>query len=168
MPIRLPRLRPLANKLRWRRPRPGDKWHLNEVFMQIQGELHNLWRPVDQDGVALDILVQSRRDAVAAKRFFKRWLKALQYVPRVLVTDKLRNVSTTLRQFFAYFRLTVGPRLHPRAFSSATPSDDGGDLSLRTGDRLQGLAIGDVSPKRSAMMYPASHFQPGLDHDRLS
>ena len=61
----------------------GDKWHLDEVFIRIQGEQHYLWRAVDQDGVVLDILVQSRRDAGAAKRFFKRLLKGLQYVPRV-------------------------------------------------------------------------------------
>ena len=49
---------------------PGDKWHLDEVFVGIHGELHYLWRAMDQDGVVLDILVQSRRDAKAAKRFF--------------------------------------------------------------------------------------------------
>jgi putative transposase len=51
--------------LRRRRPRPGDKWHLDEVFIRIQGELHDLWRAVDQHGIVLDILVQSRRDAGA-------------------------------------------------------------------------------------------------------
>jgi putative transposase len=78
-----------ADKLRRRRPRPGDKWHLDEVFVRIRGVLHYLWRAVDQDGVVLDVLVQSRRDAGAAKRFFKRLLKGLRYVPRVLVTAKL-------------------------------------------------------------------------------
>ena len=76
-----------ANRLRRRRPRPGDKWHLDEVFIQIQGEQHYLWRAVDQNGIVLDILVQSRRDAKAAKRFFRRLLKGLLYVPRVIVTD---------------------------------------------------------------------------------
>ena len=52
---------------------------------------HYLWRAVDQNGVVLDILVQARRDANAAKRFFRRLLKGLQYVPRVIVTDKLRS-----------------------------------------------------------------------------
>src|SRR6202161_708967 len=67
-----------ASKMRRQRPRPGDKWHLDEVFIRIQGELHYLWRAVDQNGVVLDILVQPRRDANAAKRFFKRLLKGLQ------------------------------------------------------------------------------------------
>ena len=69
--------RELAIKLCRRRPRPGDKWRLGEVFSRIQGELHYLWRAADQDGVVLDILVQGRRDARAAKRFFKRLLKGL-------------------------------------------------------------------------------------------
>ena len=57
--------------------------HLDEVFVRIQGVQHYLWRAVDQNGVVLDILVQARRDANAAKRFFRRLLKGLQYVPRV-------------------------------------------------------------------------------------
>jgi putative transposase len=59
-----------ANELRRRRPRPGDKWHLDEVFLTIHGEQHYLWRAVDQDGHVLDILVQSRRNKQAAKKFF--------------------------------------------------------------------------------------------------
>jgi putative transposase len=66
-----------ANSLRRRRPKPGDKWHLDEVFIRIQGELHYLWRAVDQDGIVLGILVQTRRNTGAAKRFFKRLLKGL-------------------------------------------------------------------------------------------
>ncbi len=82
-----------ANGLRRRSPRPGDKWHLDEVFLKINGRLHYLWRAVDQDGDVLDILVQSRRDKKAAKKFFRKLLKGLRYVPRVIVTDKLRSYS---------------------------------------------------------------------------
>ena len=56
-----------AAKLRRRRPKPGDTWHLDEVFIRIRGQLHYLWRAVDQHGVVLDILVQDRRNAAAAK-----------------------------------------------------------------------------------------------------
>ena len=83
--------RGFANALKRRRPRPGDKWHLDEVFIRIRGKLHYLWRAVDQHGTVLDILVQNRRNAKAARRFFKKLLKGLQYVPRVIVTDKLRS-----------------------------------------------------------------------------
>ncbi len=82
-----------ANDLRRRRPRPGDKWHLDEVFIKINGKDHYLWRAVDQDGNVLDILVQSRRNKKAAKRFFRKLLKGLQYVPCVLITDKLKSYS---------------------------------------------------------------------------
>ena len=54
-----------ANQLRRRGPRPGDKWHLDEVFVQINGAQRYLWRAVDQHGNVLDILVQSRRNAEA-------------------------------------------------------------------------------------------------------
>ncbi len=78
-----------AAKLRRRRPRPGDKWHLDEVFVRINGRLRHLWRAVDQNGTVLDILIQSRRNAKAATKFFRKLLKGLRYVPRVIVTDKL-------------------------------------------------------------------------------
>jgi putative transposase len=80
-----------ANQLRRRCPRPGDKWHLDEVFLSIHGERHYLWRAVDQDGHVLDILVQRHRDTRAAKRFFRKLLKGLTYVPWVIVTDKLAS-----------------------------------------------------------------------------
>ena len=56
-----------TNELRRRRPRPGDKWHLDEVFITINGETDYLWRAVDQDANVLDILVQRRRNQAAAR-----------------------------------------------------------------------------------------------------
>ena len=82
-----------ANALRHKSSRPGDRWHLDEVFLKINGRLHYLWRAVDQDDDVLDIMVQSRRDKKAAKKFFGKLLKGLRYVPRVIVTDKLRSYS---------------------------------------------------------------------------
>ena len=67
-----------ANGLRRRRARPGDKWHLDEVFIKIAGKTHYLWRAVDQHGNVLDILVTSRRDAKAATRFFRKLLTGLR------------------------------------------------------------------------------------------
>src|SRR5216683_4085601 len=82
-----------ANDLRRRSPRPGDRWHLDEVFLKINGRIHYLWRAVDQDGDVLDILVQSKRDKGAAKKFFRKLLKGLRYVPRAIITDKLKSYS---------------------------------------------------------------------------
>ena len=82
-----------ANELRRRQPRRGDKWHLDEMVITMNGKHHYLWRAVDQEGYTLDILVQSRRNTKAAKRFFRKLLKGLHYVPRVLITDKLKSYA---------------------------------------------------------------------------
>ena len=82
-----------ANGLRHKSHRPGDQWHLNEVFLKINGRFHYLWRAVDQDGDVLDILVQRSRDKKAAKKFFRKLLKGSRYVPRVIVTDKLKSYN---------------------------------------------------------------------------
>jgi len=87
-----------ANELRRRRPCCGDKWHMDEVMLTIRGKKQVLWRAVDQDGNVLDILVQSRRNTQAAKRFFRKLLKRLQYVPRVIITDKLRSYGAAKRE----------------------------------------------------------------------
>ena len=63
--------RDIANNLRRREPRRGDKWHLDEVVLTIAGKHHYLWRAVDRDGFVLDVLVQSRRDKKAAKRLLR-------------------------------------------------------------------------------------------------
>jgi putative transposase len=111
-----------AGRLRRRQPRPGDNWHPNEVFIRIQGVLHYLWRAVDQDGVVLNMLVQPRRDANAAKRFFKRLLQGLQYVPRVIVTDKLRSYGFAQRQLLPGVEHRQSRYLNNRAENSHRPT----------------------------------------------
>ena len=66
--------------------------------MKTKGEQHYLWRAVDQDGEVVDVLLQTRRDAAAAKRFFKRLLKSHGGEPRKIVTDKLRSYGVAHRQ----------------------------------------------------------------------
>jgi putative transposase len=110
-----------ANRLR-RRPRPGDKWHLDEVFLTIQGERHYLWRAVDQDGHALDILVQRQRDKQAAKRFFRKLLKGLTYVPRVIITDKLKSYGAALREILPSVEHRQRRYLNNRAENSHQPT----------------------------------------------
>ena len=86
-----------ARKLTRRQGRLGDTWHLDELFVTIQGQRQYLWRAVDQDGDVLDILVQPRRDRRAAKRFFRKLLKGQGGEPRRLVTDKLRSYGAAHR-----------------------------------------------------------------------
>jgi putative transposase len=86
-----------ADGLRRRRARTGDKWHLDEVFLKINGVTHYLWRAVDQNGVVLDILVQPKRDRFAAIRLFRRLLRVTGRKPRVIITDKLRSYGAARR-----------------------------------------------------------------------
>ena len=111
-----------ANQLRRRRPRPGDKWHLDEVFVNINGTIHYLWRAVDQHGNVLDVLVQPRRNAVAAKRFLHRLLKGLQYVPRVIVTDGLSSYGVAHREIVPSVTHRRSKYLNNRAENSHQPT----------------------------------------------
>jgi len=86
-----------ARKLKRREGRLGDTWHLDELFVTIQGERQYLWRAVDQDGDVIDILVQPRRDRRAAKRFSRKLLKGQGGEPRRLVTDKLGSYGAAHR-----------------------------------------------------------------------
>ena len=86
-----------ARTLRRRRGRMGDTWHLDELFMTLNGRQRYLWRAVDEDGDVLDILVQSRRNRRAAARFFRKLLKRQRCVPRRLITDKLRSYQAACR-----------------------------------------------------------------------
>lgn len=79
-----------AAKVRRDRPRPADKWHLDEVVVPIKGRKHWLWRAVDANGDVLDILVQTRRNKAAALRLFRKLFKVWGQ-PRVIITDKLRS-----------------------------------------------------------------------------
>jgi putative transposase len=87
-----------AYRLKKRAGRLGDFWFLDEVFVKIQGQQQYLWRAVDQDGDTIDILVQSRRDSRAAKRFFRKLLKSQGQGPNLLVTDKLGSYRVAYRE----------------------------------------------------------------------
>jgi putative transposase len=111
-----------ANALRRRRARPGDKWHLDEVFIKISGKTHSLWRAVDQHGNVLDILVTSRRDTRAATRFFRKLLTGLEYAPRVLITDKLASYGAARRRVLRSVEHRKSKYLNNRAENSHQPT----------------------------------------------
>ena len=90
-----------ANRIRRRLPQAGDKRHLDEVAIKIAGVQHWLWRAVDQNGMVLDVLVQSRRDKRAAKRLLRKLLKRQCRAPRVMVTDKLPSYGAAKREVMA-------------------------------------------------------------------
>ena len=73
-----------------KQPKQEDKWHLDEVCLKTNGRKYWLWRAVDHEGYELNILVQECRNKRAAKRFFKKLLKDLQYCLKIIITDKLK------------------------------------------------------------------------------
>jgi transposase-like protein len=84
----------IARRLRRRRPRPSDRWHLDEMVVRIAGNRMYLWRAVDHEGEVLDVLVQSRRDSRAALRLMRKLLRKQGFVPKLLVTDKLSSYGS--------------------------------------------------------------------------
>jgi len=88
----------IARNLRRRQARPGDIWHLDEVVVKIAGRSYWLWRAVDQYGVVLEEILQSRRDKRAAKRLLVSLIKRHGFVPKRIVTDKLRSYGAAKRE----------------------------------------------------------------------
>ncbi|WP_406016399.1 IS6 family transposase [Streptomyces sp. NBC_00984] len=143
-----------ANGLRSRRPRPGDKWHLDEVFIKINGEQKYLWRAVDQDGNVLDILVQSRRDTAAARRFFRTLLTKTGGVPRVIVTDRLRSYGAAHRE--------VMPSVEHRSHKGLNNRAENGHQPTRQRERaMKGFrSVGAAQRFLSAFSGISPHFRP--------
>ncbi|MFH9983720.1 IS6 family transposase [Streptomyces sp. NPDC017179] len=143
-----------ANGLRRRRARPGDKWHLDEVFIKINGERKYLWRAVDADGTVLDILVQSRRDKAAARRFFRTLLKKTCSVPRVIVTDKLRSYGAAHRE--------VMPSVEHRSHKGLNNRAGNGHQPTRQREHaMKGFrSVGGAQRFLSAFSGISPHFRP--------
>jgi putative transposase len=144
-----------ANALRRRRPRPGDTWHLDEVFITINGKRQYLWRAVDQHGVVLDILVTSRRDTWAATRFFRKLLTGLEYVPRVLITDKLRSYGAARRRVLRSVEHRQSKYLNNRAENSHQPTRQ------RERAMKRFTSPGHAQRFLSAFSGISPHFRPG-------
>src|ERR1700758_1220442 len=136
-------------------PRPGDKWHCDEVFTRINGTQYYLWRAVDQHGNVLDILVQSRRNAVAAKRFFRPLLKNLEYVPRVIVTDKLGSYQVAHRELLASVEHRRSKYLNNRIENSHQPTRQ------RERAMKRFTSPGHAQRFLSAFSGISPHFRPG-------
>jgi putative transposase len=114
--------RAFANDIRRRSAsRLSDKWHLDEAVVSIPGRKHWLWRAVDQNGFVLDVLVQSRRNAKAAKRLIRKLLKGQGQAPRVIITDKLRSYDAAKREFMPSVEHRSHKGLNNRAENSHQP-----------------------------------------------
>ncbi|CAL9324761.1 hypothetical protein SUDANB66_06628 (plasmid) [Streptomyces sp. SudanB66_2053] len=143
-----------ANALRRRQPQPRDKWHLDEVFIKINGRLQHLWRAVDQDGHVLDILVQNRRDKAAARRFFRRLLKKTRTVPRVIITDKLRSYGAAHRE--------VMPSVEHRSYKGLNNRAENSHQPTRQRERAMKnfRSVGGAQRFLSAFSGISPHFRP--------
>jgi putative transposase len=110
-----------ARNLRRLRPRPSDRWHLDEVFVSFGGRRMYLWRAVDDEGEVLDVLVQAKRDKRAALKLMRKLLKKHGVAPQVWITDKLPSYGAALRPLKASRRHLTDGRLNNRAENSHLP-----------------------------------------------
>ncbi len=143
-----------ADGPRRRRPRPGDQWHPDEVFITINGDQKYLWRAVDQDGTVLDILMQIRRDTAAARRCFRRLLKTTRTLPRVIITDRLRSYRTAHRQ--------VTPSVEHRSHKGLDNRAENSHQPARRRERaMKGFrSVGAAHRFLSAFSGISPHFRP--------
>jgi putative transposase len=111
----------IAQRLRRHRPRPSDRWHLDEMVVRIAGKRMYLWRAVDHEGEVLDMLVQSRRDSRAALRLMRKLLRKHGFVTKLLVTDKLRSYGSAFRRLQLTCPHEHGLRKNNRAENSHQP-----------------------------------------------
>ena len=88
----------IAADLRKRRPRPHETWHLDEVYLKIDGRLVYLWRAVDAEGEVLEVLVQAKRNKHAALKLMRKLLKKYGFVPDQMITDDLRSYGAAARE----------------------------------------------------------------------
>jgi transposase-like protein len=88
----------IAAGLRKRRPKPYSTWHLDEVYLKIDGRLVYLWRAVDAEGEILDVLVQAKRNKHAEVKLMRKLLKKYGFVPDRLITDDLRSYGAAARE----------------------------------------------------------------------
>ena len=114
--------RAYAKRLRYRCAKAGDQWFLDEMFVKMNGKGHILWRAVDQDGEVLDILVRSRRNTKAAKRFFKKLLKGQGATPRLITTDNLKSYAAAKQELLPSVEHRQDKWLNNRAENSHQPT----------------------------------------------
>ncbi|WP_068313807.1 IS6 family transposase [Polycladidibacter hongkongensis] len=135
-----------SGRIRRDRPAPNDKWHLDECVVKMNGKTYWLWRAVDGNGDTLDILLQSRRNTKAARRFFcklfKRW-----GMPRVLVTDKLGSYGAAKRE--------IAPDLEHRQHKGLNNRAEASHRHTRRREKV----MGRFKSPRQAQRFLSAHDQ---------
>ena len=140
----------IAADLRKRRPKPHTTWHLDEVYLKIDGRMVYLWRAVDAEGEVLDVLVQTRRNKRAALKLMRKLLKKYGFVPDKLVTDELRSYAAAASHLGIAKRHERGRWRNNRAENSHQPTRRRETQDARVQER-------GISAKIS--LNPRSHLQ---------
>ncbi len=112
----------IAAGLRRRRPRPHTTWHLDKVYLKIDGRMVYLWRAVDSEGEVLDVLVQTKRNKAAALKLMRKLLKKYGLMPDKIVTDDLRSYGAAARELGIADRHERGRWRNNRAENSHQPT----------------------------------------------
>ena len=152
-----------ARRLKRRRAQPGDKWHIDEVLLSINGEQRYLWRAVDEAGDTLDILVTSKRDKHAAKRFFRKLLCALPK-PRVVITDKPRSYGAALKRAVALDRTPREPLPEQpgRVLAPDGRGDENGRSSASNHLATPNVSCPSSNPSTATSARPATSSKPAI------
>jgi putative transposase len=158
--------REYANRIRRRTPRPGDRWHLDEVVITIAGTRHWLWRAVDQDGFVLDVLVQSRRDRKAAQRLLRKLLKKNAMAPRVMITDKLGSYGAARREMGLSIEHRQHKGLNNRAENSHQPTRRRERIMKRFKSARQAQRFLSIHDPISNLFHLRRHRLPAADYRR--
>ena len=137
------------------------QWHLDEVFVKINGERHYLWRAVDHEGEVLESFVTKTRDKKAALKFLKKAMRK-HGQPEIIVTDRLRSYSAALKEIGAAKRRETGRWLNNRAENSHLPfrRRERAMLRFRQMRTLQKFAAVHASV--------SNHFNQERHHDSLT
>ena len=144
-----------ARRLRRTRGACSNIWHLDELCLMINGERGWLWRAVDYEGEVLDILVQRRRSARAAKRFFRKLLKGLRMVPYAIVTDRLASYAAAK----AVVMPTISHLAGARTTASRTRTNRSADARGYCSGSRVGATRGDSA---RCSVWSATSFGPGV------
>ena len=112
----------IAADLRKRRPKPHSTWHLDEVYVKIDGRMVYRWRAVDAEDEVLDVLVQAKRNKRAALKLMRKLLKKYGFVPDKLVKDDLRSYGAAASDLGISKRHERGRWRNNRAENSHQPT----------------------------------------------
>src|SRR6202165_4374496 len=150
----------IARRLRRCRPRPSDRWHLDEMVVRIAGKRMYLWRAVDHEGEILDVLVQRKRDRRAAIKLMRKLLRKQGFAPKTVVTDKLRSYRAAFQHMGLAGRQERGLRKNNRAENSPQV--------VRRRERKMQRFKSARSAQRFVSMHSAVHNTFNLQHHLVS